>query len=108
MAKKSTKKVEKEAKVIENISSVVNEEISDILEKVENFNPSDEMVNNIINEEPQKIQEVFEKELEKINSLQQEVENKINEVIKSNPSVVNVMKKSNTTFTNIWNGMITE
>lgn len=115
MAKKNTttKKVEKkeqinDSKIINDINTVVSEEISDIIEKMEEIKPTEDFINTVMDNNGILQQELIEKELEKVNSLQQEIENKINDVIKSNPSVVNMMKKSNTSFTNMWNGMITE
>lgn len=115
MAKKNTttKKVEKkeqinDSKIINDINTVVSEEISDIIEKMEEIKPTEDFINTVMDNNGILQQELIEKELEKVNSLQQEVENKINDVIKSNPSVVKMMKKSNTSFTNMWNGMITE
>ena len=115
MAKKNTttKKVEKkeqinDSKIINDINTVVSEEISDIIEKMEEIKPTEDFINTVMDNNGILQQELIEKELEKVNSLQQEIENKINDVIKSNPSVINMMKKSNTSFTNMWNGMITE
>jgi hypothetical protein len=115
MAKKNTtvtKKVEKkeevENKIMNDINTVVSEEISDIIEKMEDIKPTEDFINSVMDDNGIIQQEMVEKEIEKINTLQEEVENKINEVIKSNPSLVKKIKNSNFQFTNIWNGMVTE
>lgn len=111
--KTTTKKVEKTVKPIEDnikadVENVVSENLKEIVEKIEDIQPAEDIINTVMTETPEVAQVVIEHELEKIENIQKEVENKINEVINANPGVVKALQKSNSAFTNIWNGMLVE
>jgi hypothetical protein len=112
MAKKTTtnKKTEKittsiETDIISDIEKNIPSEITEIIENAEEIKPTDELVNSVMNAEPEVAQEMIENELNKIDNLKNKVEEKLNEVISNNPGVQNVLKKNNAAFTYIWNGM---
>lgn len=117
MAKKgSTKstvetKIDKPVVVLENklqedLSTNVTNEVSEIVEKLEDLKPTDEIVEQVMSSEAAEIEKTINDELEKIDNLKNAVEDKIQEIINEHPEVTNVAKKiSNARFTNFWNGV---
>lgn len=113
MAKKTAKKVEnKPANIQEqlnkDIETNINQEIGEIIEKVENLQETEEIATVIMNETPAVAQEIIENELKKIDNIKKEIEVKINEVIKENPNLGKMLHNSNSQFTYSWNGMFLE
>lgn len=103
--KKTVKKAEPtveitENTIMENVETIVAENISEITEKFEKLQVQDELINEISEMPVEEAQEVLSKELEKIDNLKVEVEEKIKEVINEMPKP---KKKMN--FTYSWNGL---
>ena len=121
MAKKVTKKA---TKTIENVETLdvpvvaveeklqnellenVTKELSELSEKMEEVQPTEEFIQAVMSAEPQDAQELIKTETEKIENLEKVIQNKIDDIVNNNPEVVSVMKKmSNRSFTNFWNGV---
>ena len=113
MAKKAIKTNKQEtvveqpvnAEVIETIMAEAVEnattpEIEEIEEKLEELKPTEEFVNQVM-ENPETAQELLETKIEELDVLKAAVEEQINKVIKENPS----LKRKNSAFTYSWNGM---
>lgn len=117
MAKKgSTKsttgtKVDKPVVVLENklqeeLTNNVTNEVSEIVEKMEDLKPTNEIVEQIMSSTTEEVEKTIGDELEKIDNLKTVVEEKIQEIINEHPEIKNVSKKiSNARFTNFWNGI---
>lgn len=95
-----------ENKLQDDLSTNVTNEVSDIVEKLEDLKPTDEIIEQVMSSESEEVEKTINSELEKIDSLKSAVEDKIQEIINEHPEVTNVAKKiSNARFTNFWNGI---
>jgi Asp-tRNA(Asn)/Glu-tRNA(Gln) amidotransferase B subunit len=90
-----------QTEIIDNVTN----EISEISAKMENIQPTEEIVETIMTAKPEEAQEIIAKEVEKIENLEREIQSKIDDIVNKNPEVVKALKKATPRFTNFWNGM---
>jgi Asp-tRNA(Asn)/Glu-tRNA(Gln) amidotransferase B subunit len=90
-----------QTEIIDNVTN----EISEISAKMENIQPTEEIVEAIMTAKSEDAQEIIAKEVEKIENLEREIQSKIDDIVNKNPEVVKTMKKVVPRFTNFWNGM---
>lgn len=112
MAKKNTTKVTKQPKDI-TIKDIAMEaainaenELKDIIDKMETVSITDEVAETILHSEPEVAQAIMDKELAKIDEVKNEMVQKLNDIVKKDPSLSKLT--SNACFTNYWNGCFME
>lgn len=97
--------IEVEKKIQKEVETKVADEISEITEQMEKLQPADEVIETIMNSEPEEVKDVIAAELKKVDDLEKVVEKKMDEIIAKNPEVAAAVKKANPRFTNFWNGI---
>ena len=106
MAKKTTTKAKEtvaKKETVENTINAITEEVLpvevvELTEKLEELKPSEELVQEVI-ENPTKAEEILSDKLEELNNLEELVQKEIKKVLPK------ISSKKNSAFSYMWNGM---